>query len=105
MGLLTIKDKTAFFCMPGESEKDVMEVTPDDVKKALELLVRDESIEIGGEEDLSVIANPAQKIVFEQLRNGFKEVRDSAPALREEINKVFAEAEAKYLDNDEESQE
>lgn len=108
MGLLVVKDKAAFFCMPDEQEKDVMEVTPNDVEKALELLVDDEKLEICGEEDInaaSTIANPAQKIVFEQLWSGFKGVQDSSPAFREEVDKVFADAEAKYLNDSEESQE
>ena len=97
MGLLTIEDRTAFFCIPGESKKNVIEVTPDDIEKALELLVSDASIEIDNKEDSEMIANPAQKIMFEQLRGGFMEVKDSAPALKEEIDKIFAGAEKKYF--------
>ncbi|MDY4535077.1 MAG: hypothetical protein SPD98_07505 [Tractidigestivibacter sp.] len=104
MDLLTIRDKSAFFCIPGGTEKNVMDVIPEDIESALEFLINDESIEIDEEEaDSNMIANPAQKILYEQLKKGFEGVRDSAPALKEEVDKVFAEAEAKYLNDTEES--
>lgn len=103
MGLLTIRDKGAFFCIPGGTEKNVMDVIPDDIESALEFLINDESLEIVEEEaDSNTIANPAQKILYEQLKKGFEGVRDSAPALKEEVDKVFAKAEETYLNDSKE---
>ena len=104
MGLLTIRDNSAFFCIPGGTEKNVMDVIPDDIENALEFLINDESLEIDEEEaDPNTIANPAQKILYEQLKIGFEGVWNSAPALKEEVDKVFADAEAMYLNDTEES--
>lgn len=103
MGLLTIRDKDAFFCIPGATEKNVMDVVPDDIESALEFLINNESLEIVEEEaDSNTIANPAQKILYEQLKKGFESVRKSAPTLKEEVDKVFAEAEKTYLNDSEE---
>lgn len=104
MGLLTIRDKSAFFCIPGGTEKNVMDVVPEDIESALEFLINDEKLEIvEAEADSNTIANPAQKILYEQLKKGFEGVRRSAPALKEEVDKVFAEAEKLYLSDTEES--
>ena len=53
--------------------------------------------DIAVDEDTSTIANPAQQIVFEQLRTAFKEILDSRQSILEEIDSTFAAAEAKYL--------
>lgn len=106
MGLLTIKDKSAFFCTPDGAKKNVMDVVPEDIEIALEFLINDENLKIVEEgSDSKTIANPAQKILYEQLKKGFEGVLDSAPALKEEVDKVFAEAEKTYLSDTEETDE
>ena len=48
-------------------------------------------------EDSSQIANPAEKIMFEQLNMAFKELSESRESILSEIDLKFAEAERKYL--------
>ncbi|MBR3225968.1 MAG: hypothetical protein IKF78_11670 [Atopobiaceae bacterium] len=99
MDLLKIKDKEAFFCMGNGTEKLVSQVTTDDINQALELLLDSEGIGLALGDDATVIANPAQRIMFERLRMSFKEVLDSKRTIKAEIDAVFAQAEAKYLNS------
>lgn len=101
MDLLKIVDKEAFFCLPGGREKVVSQVTTEDINQALEILLSSDNIGLAIGEDSDVIANPAQRIVFEQLRSSFKEVLDSRDTIKAEIDAVFAQAEAKYLNPNE----
>ena len=97
MDLLRIEDKVGYFGLDGTSEKTVSEVTNEDIRAAVELLLDTDDIDIAVDEDTSTIANPAQQIVFEQLRTAFKEILDSRQSILEEIDSTFAAAEAKYL--------
>jgi len=99
MDLLKIEDKEAFFCMANGTKKLVSQVTTDDINQALELLLDSEDIGLALGDDATVIANPAQRIMFEQLRASFKEVLDSKGTIKAEIDAVFAQAEAKYLNS------
>ena len=97
MDLLRIEDKVGYFSLDVTSEKVVSEVTNEDIRAAVELLLDADDIDISIDEDTSTIANPAQRIVFEQLRVDFKEVLDSRQSILENIDSMFAAAEAKYL--------
>lgn len=97
MDLLKIEDKTGYFCLPEKPDKVVSQVTADDICQALELILTSGEIEIAIELDSDCIANPAQKIIFEQLRNSFNEVVNLRDSIKAEIDETFAQAEAKYL--------
>ena len=97
MDLLKIIDKEAYFCTSDENVKLVSQITTDDIEQALEVLLESDDIGLGIDEDTSVIANPAQRIVFQQLQLSFKEVLDSRDTIHSEIDAVFAQAESKYL--------
>lgn len=98
MDLLKIEEKEALFCLPDGTKKVVSEVTTEDLNKALVFLFESEDVSLSEDADSKSIANPAQRIVFEQLRSSFKEVLDSRDAIKAEINNVFSQAEAKYLE-------
>lgn len=97
MDLLRIEDKVGYFSLDETNKKIVSQVTNEDIKAAIELLLESKDINIADDEDTALIANPAQKIVFEQLRTSFKEILDSRQNILDEIDSVFAAAEAKYL--------
>lgn len=100
MDLLRIDDKDAYFSLDGAERKLVSQVTNEDIRGAVELLLETDDIGIADGEDSSVIANPAQKIVFEQLRMAFKEIVNSRETILGEINATFAAAETKYLNQE-----
>lgn len=97
MELLKVKGTEALFCDESGAYKLVSQITPEDISVALGRLLSGDHIEIASEEDENKIANPAQKIIFQQLRTSFKEVLDSRGAILEEVDSVFSEAEEKYL--------
>ena len=97
MDLLEIVDREAYLCLPDEERKLVSQVTTEDINKALGVILGSDDVELSDDGDSAVIANPAQKIMFEQLRISFKEVYDSRDAIQAEVNSVFSQAEAKYF--------
>lgn len=101
MDLIKIIDKEAFFCLPNEANKIISQVTTGDINKALGFLLESNDVGLATNEDSTVIANPAQRIIFEQLRASFKEALDSRETIKAEIDSVFAQAEAKYLKTEE----
>jgi ferritin len=97
MDLLAIHDDQGFFCLPERDEKVVSQVTVQDISDALELILQNGDVCISLDKDSDDIKNPAQKIVFVQLRSSFKEVLESREAIMSGINDVFESAEKKYL--------
>lgn len=97
MELLKIENAQGFLCIEGSEDKLVSQVTTEDISNAVEVILSNENVVIPGTIDCSFIANPVQKIIFEQLHLSFKEVFASRDALKSEIDDVFAEAESKYL--------
>ena len=97
MDLLRIKEKVGYFSLDGTTEKIVSRVSNEDIRAAVELLLTTDDVGIADGEDTTVIVNPAQQIVFEQLRAAFKEIIDSRQSILGEIDSTFAAAEAKYL--------
>ena len=97
MDLLKVEEGKAFLCLNDEAPKIISQVSTDDINKALEVLLEVEEVGLALGEDSSSIANPAQRIVFEQLRSSFKEVLDSRNSIQDEINRVFAPAEELYF--------
>lgn len=96
MELLKIDNGQGFLCLR-DNKKLVSQITTEDISSALELILSDTEIDIPEDIDCTVIANPAQKIIFEQLIASFKEVLASRAALNDEIDEAFAQAEAKYF--------
>lgn len=96
MDLLMIEGNEAYFQCPDCKKKLVSQVTPNDINSALGFILRSEEVGLGLEKDAGNIVNPAQKIIFEQLRTSFKEVYDSRTSILNEVDSVFAEAESKY---------
>ena len=96
MELLKIENKEGLLCL-SDTNKIVSQITAEDISAALELILTKDDIEIPEEIDYSIIVNPAQRIIFEQLYSSFKEVLGSKDALMNEINETFAQAEEKYL--------
>lgn len=101
MDLLNIENGEAFLCLNGEIPKIVSQVSTDDISKALEALLETKEIGLALNEDSSAIVNPAQRIIFEQLRSSFKEVLDSRDSIQNEVDRVFAPAEAMYFQSKE----
>ena len=99
MDLLKIKNSEGYFCLPNKEEKLVSQITTKDIDAALELILQREDIDLGLDDDPEAIKNPAQKIIFVQLRNSFQEVLDSRQAILSEINEAFADVENKYLNS------
>ena len=97
MDLLKVEDGEAFLCLNDEAPKIISQVSTDDVSKALEIMLETEEIGLALDEDLSSIVNPAQRVIFEQLRSSFKEVFDSRGSIQDEVDRVFAPAEAMYF--------
>lgn len=97
MDLLEIDGQVAYFCSGDGTRKLVSEITTGDINSALQIILKGGDIGIASSEDASMIVNPAQRVIFEQLRNSFREVLDSRDSIIEEVNSVFASAEAKYL--------
>lgn len=97
MDLLKVEDGQAFLCLNGEEPKIISQVMTDDISKALEVILETEETGLALDEDPSSIANPAQRIIFEQLRSSFKEVFDSRDSIQDEVDRVFAPAEAMYF--------
>ena len=97
MDLLKVEDGQAFLCLNGEEPKIISQVTTDDISKALEVILETEETGLALDEDPSSIVNPAQRIIFEQLRSSFKEVFDSRDSIQDEVDRVFAPAEAMYF--------
>ncbi len=105
MELLKIENAQGFLCIEGNEDKLVSQVTTEDISKAVEIVLSDESVTIPDAIDCSSIVNPAQKIIFEQLHLSLKEVFASRDMLKSEIDEVFAQAEKKYLNNQQCEQE
>lgn len=101
MDLLKVEDGKAFLCLNDEDSKIVSQVSTDDISKALEVILEAEEIGLALDEDPSSIVNPAQRIIFEQLRSSFKEVLDSRDSIQDEVDRVFAPAEAMYFQSKE----
>lgn len=97
MELLKVKNSQGFLCIEGNEDKLISQVTTEDISKAVEVILSSESVVIPDTIDCSPIANPAQKIIFEQLHASFREVFASRAALNDEVNEAFAQAEEKYL--------
>lgn len=97
MELLKVKNDQGFLCIEGSEDKLISQVTTEDISKAVEIILSNESAVIPDAIDCSSITNPAQKIIFEQLHLSLKEVFASRDMLKGEIDNAFAEAESKYL--------
>lgn len=97
MDLLKVENGQAFLCLNDEEPKIISQVTTDDISKALEVILETGEIGLALDEEPSSITNPAQKIIFEQLRSSFKEVLDSRDSIQGEVDRVFAPAEAMYF--------
>lgn len=97
MELLKVKNNQGFLCIEGSEDKLISQITTEDISKAVEIILSNESVVVSDTIDCSPIANPAQKIIFEQLHLSLKEVFASRDTLKSEIDNVFAEAESKYL--------
>lgn len=97
MDLLIIDENEAKLCSKPGQTKLVSQVTPEDISLALEYLLESDQVGIASDEDESKITNPAQKIIFQQLRTSFKEILDSRETILGEIDAAFHDAEDKYL--------
>lgn len=97
MELLKVKGTQGFLCIEGSEDKLISQVTTEDISKAVEIILSNKSAVIPDTIDCSPIANPAQKIIFEQLHLSLKEVFASRDMLKGEIDNAFVEAESKYL--------
>lgn len=97
MDLLSIEGNEAFFQCLGSEKKLVSQVTPDDINSALDVIIQSPEVGFGQGMDSSTILNPAQKIIFEQLRTSFQEVHESRDSILNEVASTFADAESKYL--------
>lgn len=97
MELLKVKNDQGFLCIEGSEDKLISQITTEDISKAVEIILSNESVVVSDTIDCSLIANPAQKIIFEQLHLSLKEVFASRDTLKSEIDNAFAEAESKYL--------
>ena len=101
MGLLKIKDAQGYFCLPNENEKPVSQITTKDINTALELILQQGDVSLGLDEDVVTIKNPAEKIIFTQLRNSFQDVLESRDSIMSEIDDAFESAEKKYIQRNE----
>ena len=95
MDLLRIGDKNGCFDIDGTNEEIVSQVTDEDIRSAVEVLLGLEDVGIADREDTAAIANPAQRIIFEQLRMAFKEIIDSLESILGEIDSTFASGKAR----------
>ena len=97
MDLLTVEGNEGFFQCSGSEKKLVSQVTPDDISSALDAIIQSPEVGYGRGMDSSAILNPAQRIIFEQLRTSFQEVCESRDSILSEVESTFADAESKYL--------
>lgn len=72
------------------------QITTKDINTALELILQQGDVSLGLDEDVVTIKNPAEKIIFTQLRNSFQEVLESRDSIMSEIDDAFESAEKKY---------
>lgn len=96
MELLKMENNQGFLLL-NDKKISVSQVTAEDISGALELILTNDEIEIPEVVDCSTIANPAQKIIFEQLFASFREVFVSKDAVKDEIDEAFAMAEERYF--------
>lgn len=101
MDLLKVEDGKAFLSLNNEHSKIVSQITTDDISKALEVILEEEEIGLALDEDSSSVVNPAQRIIFEQLRSSFREVFDSRDSIKNEVDGVFCSAEKMYFQSNE----
>lgn len=99
MELLRIENNEGYLCL-NRKKAIVSQITAEDISASLELILTNTSVEIPEDVDCSTITNPAQKIIFEQLRSSFREVQASRDTINDEVNEAFAQAEKKYLDSE-----
>jgi|GEM_PF-2444663 hypothetical protein len=101
MDLLNIRDAKGYFHLPDEQEKLVSQVTAKDINAALELILQRTDITLASDANTDDISNPAEKIIFTQLRNSLLEVQESRESIISDINVAFEGAEKKYLSRNE----
>lgn len=94
MALIFISEKTGYFQLPDKEKKVITDLTPEELDEAVGEILKSG---FSCMEDSSQIANPAEKIMFEQLNMAFKELSESRGSILSEIDLKFAEAERKYL--------
>ena len=104
MKILKIDEKKGLFinpCVLGESGginekyKDIKTITKEDILSIIDFTIEND-IEMD-EYDESLLLNPADRVIYENLYNHLLQLKDSRDDLIKQIDDKFKEAEEKYL--------
>lgn len=99
MKLLSIENEKGYLSTNSQTRKEMTEVSAEDIDAAMLLLLGEENCEF---DPVTEIANPASKIIYEQLFFAFQDLLKSKPGILSDIDATFEAAEKKYLSKEEE---
>lgn len=97
MKILKFEDNTSYLYVDGKYKK-ILEISKDDILKALEYIYENDDIEIE-EYDKNKIVNEAEKIVYENLYNKLNNFEENKSILKNDIDNLFKDLEETYKIN------